>query len=454
MRIHTSHMILRGLLCIILLNISISSAKQSDEVATITSFDRNGLTITRVITHSTTCPSLVVGNQKIAMNARVKAYDGTLAIDKPAVFPELVCELTLPVSTQQAILNNKALPKVVSEPKKIILIGDTGCRMKAPNEFQSCENSLLWPLAKVAASAAAEKPDLVIHVGDYHYRESECSTPNCKNSPYGYGFDTWNADFFEPMRPLLLAAPWVFIRGNHESCQRAGQGWFRYLDPDPFDIERSCNTKNEISSEFSSPYAISLGPDQQLIIFDSANASDKQTKDTGRLIKLYQDQFKEVAKIAENKPKNWLILHHPILGYGYLPNAGFNGGNFTLTEALEEAHYENFVPKNIQLTIQGHIHTFELNSFEKNAPLSLITGFGGSLLEPTFTEPLPTNFEMAKGIRTMESLSSQNFGYTTLEKNENGWELKQKDMYGKTHLTCHLELLTLPEKFSCVTEKK
>ena len=29
------------------------------------------------------------------------------------------------------------------------------------------------------------------------------------------------------------AAPWIVVRGNHESCSRAGQGWWRFLDPRP-----------------------------------------------------------------------------------------------------------------------------------------------------------------------------------------------------------------------------
>ena len=387
------------------------------------------------------------------MNTRARPVEGTLSKDKPAIFPESVCELTLSSINQQAKFDGKELPKINAEPKKIVLLGDTGCRMKAPDEFQACENASLWPLAKVAVSAAAEKPDLVIHVGDYHYRENKCTTPGCEKSPHGYGFDTWMADFFEPLKPLLEAAPWVFTRGNHESCQRAGQGWYRYLDPDPFKPERACETKDSIASEFSIPYAISLGPDQQLIVFDSSSALEKQTKDSDRVINAYQDQFKVVAKLAENKPNNWLVLHHPILGYGYLENTGFYGGNYTLVKALELSQHASLFPKNVQLTLQGHIHTFELNSFDNNAPLSLITGFGGSLLEPTFTEPLPANFEMVKGIKTIQSLSSQNYGYSMLEKINDGWVLKQKDINGKTRLTCHLDLSGSPEKFSCQAEK-
>ena len=120
--------------------------------------------------------------------------------------------------------------EVLAQIKRIVLIGDTGCRMKASeNAFQACNDSVKWPFAQVAQSAAALQPDLVIHVGDIHYRESPCPAGNagCANSPWGYGFDAWQADLFEPAKPLLAAAPWVFVRGNHESCSRAGQGCSR-----------------------------------------------------------------------------------------------------------------------------------------------------------------------------------------------------------------------------------
>jgi hypothetical protein len=52
----------------------------------------------------------------------------------------------------------------------------------------------------------------------------------CANSPYGYGWEAWNADFFEPSEPQLAVAPWIMVRGNHETCDRAGDGWFRFLD--------------------------------------------------------------------------------------------------------------------------------------------------------------------------------------------------------------------------------
>lgn len=94
-----------------------------------------------------------------------------------------------------------------------------------------------------AATAAKLQPDLVMHIGDYHYRENACPSDiaGCKDSPWGYGWDTWEADLFKPAAPLLAAAPWIVVRGNHEECARAGQGWFRLLDTQAYSAKRTCD---------------------------------------------------------------------------------------------------------------------------------------------------------------------------------------------------------------------
>lgn len=406
--------------------------------------------VVRVVTKSSTCPSIDVNHKLTPMTPRVGPLDGTLTQDKPALFPELVCELQLPPNSNHVLLDERLLPTLKDNPKKIVIIGDTGCRLKAPKEFQSCSDPALWPLAKVANSAALEKADLVIHVGDYHYRESKCNLPGCENSPFGYGFDTWNLDFFIPMQPLLASSPWVFVRGNHESCARAGQGWFRFLDPLPFNLDKSCLIKDQEAANYAEPYTVSLDSNTQLIVFDSSGASEKpiNPEDTSSLA-IYKNQFKSVEKLAKNKSNNWLLLHHPVLGYGYSSDNGFMRGNATLIAALEQSKFTNFFPNNIQLTIQGHIHTFELNSFKGSQPLSLLAGFGGSLLEPEFTKPLPPDFKFAKEVEMAESLSAQNYGYSVMEKINDSWILKQKDIDGKLARICRLELSKTPRIFDC-----
>ena len=134
--------------------------------------------------------------------------------------------------------------------KSIAAFGDTGCRLKsaktaakeddingadARGKFQDCNDPALWPFAQVAQSVADAKPDLVIHVGDYLYRESACPAGDagCARSPYGDDWPTWKADFFAPAAPALRAAPWIVVRGNHEICRRAGAGLFPAARSDP-----------------------------------------------------------------------------------------------------------------------------------------------------------------------------------------------------------------------------
>ena len=64
-------------------------------------------------------------------------------------------------------------------------------------------------------------------------RRARDTQPGCAGSPYGDNWAVWQKDFFDPAAPLLAAAPWVLVRGNHELCSRGGHGWFRLLDPHP-----------------------------------------------------------------------------------------------------------------------------------------------------------------------------------------------------------------------------
>src|SRR6202012_1692139 len=103
------------------------------------------------------------------------------------------------------------------DPKRIIVMGDTGCRIKKADDlFQACNDRDACPFPDIAKTAAGMHPDLVIHVGDYHYRENVCprDVGGCMDSPWGYGYDAWEADFFQPSAPLLAEAPWIVLRGN------------------------------------------------------------------------------------------------------------------------------------------------------------------------------------------------------------------------------------------------
>jgi hypothetical protein len=48
----------------------------------------------------------------------------------------------------------------------VILFGGVDCHF--------CSDPKAWPVATVAASALSTNPQLLIHDGDYHYREAQC----------------------------------------------------------------------------------------------------------------------------------------------------------------------------------------------------------------------------------------------------------------------------------------
>jgi hypothetical protein len=171
-----------------------------------------------------------------------------------------VCQALAPAMAKAPTVGGLPVPTLRPAVQRIVVIGDTGCRLKKNkpperDEVQDCNDTFDWPFATVARLAAARGPDLVIHVGDYYYREMPCPEerpgevrPGCRDSPNGDTWRTWKFDFFDPAAPLLAAAPWVFVRGNHESCvvkgePRGGKGWVRLLDPSP--ILRKCTEQTE-----------------------------------------------------------------------------------------------------------------------------------------------------------------------------------------------------------------
>src|SRR5439155_64627 len=149
-------------------------------------------------------------------------------------FPITLCEARAPATTARLVVSGMRVPTLPAMVRRIVVIGDTGCRLEG-RAIQDCDNPTAWPFAAIAGRAAARQPDLVIHVGDYYYRVSACpvARAGCAGSPHGDNWLSWKADFFDPAAPLLAAAPWVMVRGNHELCARGGHGWFRLLDPHP-----------------------------------------------------------------------------------------------------------------------------------------------------------------------------------------------------------------------------
>ncbi len=130
-------------------------------------------------------------------------------------------------------------------PEKILIIGDTGCRLSSGHGvYQACNNSGEWPLSRLTQNAAFHKPDSTIYNGDYSSREplSPHGNSACKGSLYGDTQATWGANWLGPAHALHFAAPMILTRGNHETCKRAGDGRACFPDAHPYQAQCKRNT--------------------------------------------------------------------------------------------------------------------------------------------------------------------------------------------------------------------
>jgi hypothetical protein len=407
-----------------------------------------GASIARVITAADSCPVIDIDGQQAMMTLRaspatVPARDASKKDSKPAAFPLRSCEAPLPRATVSAHVGGQALPLAPAAHKRIVILGDTGCRMKqSDREFQACNDAKAWPFAEIVRSAAALKPDLVIHVGDFHYRESPCppGDAGCAGSPWGFGFDAWDADFFAPAAPLLKAAPWVFMRGNHESCARAGQGWFRFLDTAPWSAARSCDDPaNDGDADYSAPYGVPLNATTQLIVFDSSRAGLKAYKPDDAAYKKYLPQLEEVDRLAALTAHNFFLAHHPVLGFAPNPRGATYPGNPGLQSMMALRHPQRLYPRNVDLAMHGHVHLFEALSFASDHPATLVLGNSGSAADSDLPSPLPAGLMPAPGAIIDDFVSYSGYGFASLELVDQAWQLKEFDVQGRAVFSCALK---------------
>ena len=388
-----------------------------------------GAPIARAITSAATCPNIELDGVARSMTARappgtmpLRPTFSTPANSKPSAFPVLTCEMAVPSGVARATIDGRALPLPKTQPIRIVVIGDSGCRIKiADNVFQACDDSAQWPFATVASTAAAGAPDLVIHVGDYHYRENACPAGNagCAGTPWGYGWDAWEADFFAPAAKLLAAAPWIVVRGNHESCARAGQGWWRFLDPRPLAPRQDCNDPaDDPIGDFSEPYAVPLGADAQFIVFDSSRVGVAPLPPESAMHVTYRAQFERAFALGARRPNTFFVSHHPVLAFA--PNPGKpeapypgNGGLQSVLQTIEPAA---LFPPDVKALISGHVHLFEMVSFSTPQPAQFVSGFGGDWVDSKLPLPLAASLTPAPGAIVSAIVASNRFGFMTMQR--------------------------------------
>jgi hypothetical protein len=365
------------------------------------------------------CPAVMFDGAAVAMSVR-SAPGGDVGNVKPAVFPVRGCEVAVPAGAVAALLDGKPLPLGRPNPQRIVIFGDTGCRLDRRNA-QDCNDPAAWPFPKIAAAAAAARPDLVIHVGDYHYREAPCPAgrDGCAGSPWGYGWDAWNADFFAPAAPLLAAAPWIMARGNHEDCDRAGEGWLRFLDRAPF--VPSCR-------DLSGVFVARLG-DFGVVVVDGARAEDPRG-DMTAMATMLRDQFRAV--LAQVPAEAWLVSHRPLNAM----RSADAGGADEVENAVQELAFGAIMPAAVRMAVAGHIHFFQAVDFGGLRPPQLVVGTGGDNLAPV--PPVSMVGADINGLRVVSSVTYAGFAYMVWDRAGDQWTGTLFDANGRPLDHCRL----------------
>jgi hypothetical protein len=363
----------------------------------------------RAITDQPACPPATIDGAPQVMAVRAAPGDQ---------YPVTACALPLPAGAKSAAVSGVPVALLGKEPTRIAVIGDTGCRLKGM-AVQACNDPQQWPFRLIAEVVAQLKPDLVIHVGDYHYRETACPEGNagCAGSPYGDNWPVWRADFFAPADTLLRGAPWVFVRGNHEDCERGGKGWSRILDPYAFEAAKSCNDPGQ-------PLIVRL-PGLTLAVMDVATAREDKADD--QQASAFREQYRSLAGLAGPV---WLLQHRPIWSPGGTFSGKLIGDNKTLAVAAD-----GMIPDSVGLMLSGHHHLFQVLNYQANIPVQIVSGNSGDYLNPG--SPADPAGWVVNGVPVKSGLHIPGtFGFSMFEKKDGVWQLTNYDRLGVARASC------------------
>ena len=272
--------------------------------------------------------------------------------------------------------------------------------------MQACSDRVAWPFPSIAATIARLHPDLVVHVGDYYYRETPCTIPSCAG-PSGDNSPAWDADWFGPAAPLFASAPLVLARGNHEDCARGGDGWFRYLDPRP---ALQCTA-------VTAPWSMTAGS-LRLVVFDSASADDLRLDPA--LDVAYRTQFSAARALAGSAGgTTWFVTHRPV----------YTNANERVTMGDALAPFDAI--------LAGHIHTFAAIDLSALPPL-IVNGEGGDLLDSDADSGAILSVAVSDLRPTAPPLVRSAFGFAVYTRTAAGWDVSLRAVDGSERLRCAL----------------
>ncbi|MGI9196617.1 MAG: metallophosphoesterase [Candidatus Nanopelagicales bacterium] len=381
--------------------------------------------------------------------------------------PIAVCEAQMPRRALTASIAGRSIPS--AKPRNIRsigLLGDSGCRVKGTHD-QACNDPAQWPLARVASRLVADQPDVVVYLGDFFYRESACppaSSALCGGSPQplekapftdsAWG---WIVDVLIPMAPMLQSTPIVTVRGNHEVCSRAGNGFFLMFDP-AYGTGATCAPSTEgvaptvYSPTTSVDLSVSGGRTLRLVNVDSANGEDASIDDTIAIAQ--RPLFARAQELANTADEAWLLTHRPIAAVVSTELLPVPPGEATVWSSLTQTYSSYGLLDDFDLLLSSHIHLAQAIQVP-GLPGQLVLGNAGTMLDPAQGYAIPKHGPLSNAsgqtlvpvpplppyppIPTATSLETWvQYGYAMARPTSAGWTIDLRNVDGATMGTCRV----------------
>ncbi len=352
----------------------------------------SGLVARAVLPGGQKCPELeVTGATSVSMQQRSPGSTTKGTFDDVTV-----CSANIPAGASGVALNGEQIPaQMPRQVETVAAVADTGCLVR--KFVQNCNSVKDWPFATIATQIDKAAPDLLIHVGDYFYREAACPTADSdrcggspappKDVPFLDSGAGWLADFFEPAEPMLATAPLLAVRGNHEICEIGGNGYFLFLDarPDsaatcaPVERDGRMVAPTVLSKTWSVDVPMISGRPLRLVVVDSAYGWDYGTSPWWPKLRPGYEAAAELAKDPGVDP--WLVVHQPSLAN---TTVRYNPGNvpgWTPWVAVDQAAASHGLLKDFTAIVSGHLHLSQVVKV-KGLPPQFVFGGGGTDLDP------------------------------------------------------------------------
>jgi hypothetical protein len=98
-----------------------------------TQYGEHGAIGARLVTDESACPALIADGKSLPMTERAPPSQA---------FPVLVCVAAIPAGAKHISAGGLDLPVPIAKPRRIVLFGDTGCRLKGAI-VQNCNDESL-----------------------------------------------------------------------------------------------------------------------------------------------------------------------------------------------------------------------------------------------------------------------------------------------------------------------